>query len=477
MLKVLSLVTRHLSLIVTRHLSLIILPLIICFPSLSSCQSRNNPNLSEKRLRELMNDSSVFPRCEVRNMGNRPPSGVKYAEIRSVDPAAPPAIIDIAGNLKNEKLFKLSDIASSVRYIYLQQPPDTKYSDIYGIATDDKHIFINTLQGLFCYSAEGQYLYTVYKNQIEDNGLGQRLVVGSMWGKIDLLNGKLLCRFINWPSINEGVTDLRINVFDIGELDAQMLFSSQSIEYSIKPEYQVQVVDPKRRGNGGFMQCLFMDNQSFFNAGTLSSISLYGDTLCIFNDYDRPDRTVIPRVGESSEIYRINGRLMLQKGHNDTIFRIMPPNRFVPAYVMRWGEYKPDINQHAAGSDLEGKLVFSSLVETPGFIFIRYTEGRDFPGRRNQGKVKDHWAIYDKTAKTLAHYPTSERRNPRMENDLEPVGMPFWPQGLNHKDEMYMTFSKEQLKDYIAAGEYQNDKMQAVYDNMPDDGFCLMIVK
>ena len=110
-----------------------------------------------------------------------------------------------------------------------------------------------------------------------------------------------------------------------------------------------------------------------------------------------------------------------------------------------------------------------------------------------QGIVKFYWAIYDKTAKTLTHYLTSTTPAMRdvdtgrmklkvpiptlIENNIESVGMPFWPEGVNHKDEMYMIFSKERIADYIASGKYRSDKLQAISDNMPDDGFCIMIVK
>jgi hypothetical protein len=160
---------------------------------------------------------------------------------------------------------------------------------------------------------------------------------------------------------------------------------------------------------------------------------------------------------------------------------------------MQWGEYKPDINQHVAGSALEGKFVLGRWIETQRFIFIEYTEGRNYPARRSQGKVNFHWAIYDKTAKTLTHHlisPLPAMREvsagirtilvplPAMfENDIEPVGMPFWPTGVNHKNEMYMTFSKKEIKSYMDTGKFQNDKLQAIHDNMPDDGFCIMLVK
>ena len=467
----------------------IILSLMACQALLVSCGNRN-PNLSEKQLQELMNDSIQKVAAILSDTGYVPPAGARHTEIRSVDLADPPAIIDIAGNLENKKEFKLSDFASSVRYIYLQQPPDTKSTSISDVASDDKHIFVNTSEGLFCYSDEGQYLYTVCVNELETSSLGARVVRG-IYGNIDLLNGSLMYRSLHWPSLDEGITDMQLNVCDVNELDARMLFNIQSRELknsNLQPKYQRRV-DPKN--SAGTTRFLLMDDLSLFNSNSLTGVAIYGDTLCQFNDYDQP--TTIVRVSVRPQIYRMDGHVMLRQGYNDTVFRVMPPNRLTPAYVMQWGEYKPDINQYAAGSDLEEKLVLQEWIETPRHIFIEYTEGRSYPARWRQGKVKFHWAIYDKTAKTLTHHlvspiPAMREANvgtmtspvplPAMfENDIEPVGMPFWPKGVNHKDEMYMTFSREQIKSYIATGKFQNDKLQAIFDNMPDDGFYLMMVK
>ena len=176
-----------------------------------------------------------------------------------------------------------------------------------------------------------------------------------------------------------------------------------------------------------------------------------------------------------SHIYRINNQITVKMAHNDTLFRVIPPNRLQPAYVMNWGNYKPDINAHVAGSDLEGKFVFGSLVETPRFIFIHYTEGRDFPNNRNRGNVKDHWAIYDKRARTLTHHVTSDTRA-LFENDIEPLGMPFYPEGINHGGEMYMVFTKETIKRIIDSGTNRNIKLRTVYENLNDGEVCIMIV-
>ena len=417
-----------------------------------------------------------------------PQAGVKYSEIRAIDPTAPPVVIDIAGNLENKKAFKLSDIASSVRYIILQQPPDTKFTSISDMVSDDEHIFINSLEGLFCYSTEGQYLYTVCANQLESIdfwGSGKTsgtCVVSGVFNNIDLLNGRLIYRTRHFPSLEEGDPDLRLNVFDIKELDAQMRFNSNINElknFNPQPKYQRRL-NPKK-DIGLLSQFLLMDDLSLFFSNSLTSVAIYGDTLCKFNNYAQPVIDAIGArrgvyVGVPSNSYRINGEIMLLLGHNDTVFRVTPPNRLTPAYVMNWGKFRPDISEHVAGSALDGKFVFSNLFETSRFIFIHYTEGRDYPARRKEGKVKDHWAIFNKTAKTLTHHLPSDEFI-MFENNLEPVGIPFWLKGVNHKDEMYMTFSKKRIEDYIATGRYQNDKLQAIYDRMPDDAICIMIVK
>ena len=462
------------------HNYLILLLLLSAFPVLFSCNTQN-PNLSESKLQELMDEIIAEKEAFVLpDTTYVPPDGIRYREVRAIDTANPPAIIDIVGNLNNKKLFKLSDFASSTQYIFMQSPPDMEITTIKNIVSDDEHIFVNTIQGLFCYSAEGQYLYAVHINQLVPSLLstGFRIVKGVL-NNIDLYNGTLIFRTKRWPSLEERLTDVRLNVFDVKDLTAQMLFNTQSGEFNPEPQPKYQRQLSLTRDIGAFSNFFLLNAHSLFISTSFTNIALYGDTICRFNNYNRP----VLRAGAGTmvvmppSVYRIDGQLMLRKIHNDTVFRVIPPNRLVPSYILQWGEYRPDMDLWLAGSDLEGKLVIGSWVETLRFIFIRYTEGRSYPERRDEGKVKDHWAIYDKAAKTLTHHITSAQRYVLFENDIDPVGMPFYPTGLNHRNEMYRLFSKEQVKNYIATGNYQNDKLQAIHDNMPDGSFCLMIVK
>ena len=441
--------------------------------ALFSCDNQRNPNLSKKKLLALLNETTqkseeisanTFP-----DTSYVPPAGAKYTEIRSIDPATPPVIIDIAGNLKNKKIFKLSDVASSVRNIRLQSPPDTKITSIRNVVSDDEHIFINAQEGLFCYSAEGQYLYTVVENQFEKSAHGIFLGGGNtnFFSNIDLFHGKLAAQIMD-----KGFT---LSFFDAKEMDAQMFLNDQSNELKtigIKPQYQRLL---GRNGTMGQDQYLFLDEQSIFNTN-LSIISINGDTICKFKNYEQlAVNGILKGMGVGSRvptnIYRIHGQMMLQIDYNDTVFRVTPPNRLTPAYVMNWGVYKSEINERFnRNNKMEGKFALRKWVETSQFIFIHFIEGRE------PEIVKDYWAIYNKTTKTLTCYATSDK-HALLENNIEPVGMPFWPEGVNHKNEMYMVFYKKRIKNIIEKGTNINVKLQDIYENMPDDAVFMMVVK
>ena len=479
-----------------RFFSLFILTSIAaCHLSLFSCNSSDNPNLPKRKLLALLNAITL------KTAEPTPPTaGVQKNEIEAVDSYAPPVVIDIAGNLNNKKAFKLSDIASSVRYVILKSPPDIKisflttYGDFsYSIASDDTNIFLNTMQGLFCYSAEGQYLYTVVKKDYEGSGdfWTSRVKINDIIGSIDFYNGKLVTQFF------ESGRGFHLSFYDVKEMNAQMLLNRQSNELrniGVQPQYKRLLGVATPLGTYGYIsyenwrfmrgQHLMIDDNSIFNIdyyNSLATISTKGDTLGKINNYVKSviDSIRVTHedgtyINNQSIMYRINGQVMLRK-YNDTVFRVTPPNRLTPAYVMNWGKYKSDIREHVAKSDLEGKFVLDNWVETPRFILIHYTEGRDSPIRRDQGKVKDHWAIYNKSAKTLTHHVTSDARA-LIENDVEPLGMPFWAEGINHKGEMYMVFSKETLKNVIEKGLNRNSRLKTIYDNMKDGEVCIMIV-
>ena len=63
-----------------------------------------------------------------------------------------------------------------------------------------------------------------------------------------------------------------------------------------------------------------------------------------------------------------------------------------------------------------------------------------------------------------------------LENDLESVGMPFWPKRVNYKDEMYMTFSKQQINSYLSTGRVRSENLKDVFfANVRDKGYICIV--
>ena len=94
--------------------------------------------------------------------------------MRAVDPQRPPIKIDIMGTLNNTRKLKLSDVASSIRYVKLQTPPDTLLLyDLFfyrpdldsKVRSDGEQIIFEGLFGLTRFNMQGEYQETIWKNK------------------------------------------------------------------------------------------------------------------------------------------------------------------------------------------------------------------------------------------------------------------------------------------------------------------------
>ena len=112
---------------------------------------------------------------------------LRKKEIRSADPLNPPIRIDIPGTQNNIRKFKLSDIASSVRYVKLQTPPDTLllYDHFFYrpdlesiIRSDGEQIIFQGLFGLTRFNMQGEYQETIWKNETGIRFIGKGVMFG-----------------------------------------------------------------------------------------------------------------------------------------------------------------------------------------------------------------------------------------------------------------------------------------------------------
>ena len=100
--------------------------------------------------------------------------------------------------------------------------------------------------------------------------------------------------------------------------------------------------------------------------------------------------------------------LTIKQEYNDTVFRLIPPNRLLPVYIIDFGEFKVNyIDGLNPDFDLSGKFLLKSLHETNSYLFIRYTQHYDVPDIRKKNAVKFYYALFDKKDGKIYHQPGS----------------------------------------------------------------------
>ncbi len=149
---------------------------------------------------------------------------LRYKGDRSVDPLNPPLIIDLEANLDNIIEVKLSEVVSGIRYVVIEQPPDSGFvGDVrfdYYLA-DDYIIAVNSL-GILKYNQNGRFLSTVVKNNFTTDGfmisnfIGASYMQGggTYYNNIQIAGNKLFYTYEN----KNASQDYRLE-YDCSELD------------------------------------------------------------------------------------------------------------------------------------------------------------------------------------------------------------------------------------------------------------------
>jgi hypothetical protein len=402
-------------------------------------------------------------------------------EIRSVDPQSPPVKIDILGTINNTRNLKLSDVAFSIRYVKLQDPPDTLLLyDLFfyrtdldsKVRSDGDQIIFEGLFGLTRYNMQGEYEETIWKNKAGIRFYGS----GAMYGGKDFFgvpfhipvsfsNGNLYFTFHDGPTGNGQVmkykpgTDKKLTIQPQPEtpghsnIPGDTLFNKNQFSedrfsciYGIGPDSWAGVNNKWNAGRSGALLVTYNDK---------------GDTLCKFTDYERIDNFSFAQTRTAIELetYSYNGQVTLKQEYNDTVFRLIPPDRLLPAFIIDFGEYKFNAMDGLNGDyDLSKKYMINSLHETNNFLFIRYTQNYDCPNTRKKNVVKFYNALFDKKEGKLYHQPGSSLLPESLENDLD-GGMPFWPEFITPQGEMMKLVSGRVFKDFINSAEFKKSSV------------------
>jgi hypothetical protein len=402
-------------------------------------------------------------------------------EIRSVDKQRPLVKIDVIGTANDKREIKLSDIATSIRYIKLQTPTDTSllYDPFFNrenlmstVRTDGENIIFQGIFGLSRFNMNGDYIQTIWQNETGIRFFGNYVTYGrrDFYGvlpniPVSLLNGNIYYTFLDGPNGNEQV--IKYKPENSGNLTIQAkpeipgpgtilgdtLFNAQQ-NFSEGYNWNYGL------GNGTWAGI----NQKW-NAGTsgflLVTYNEKGDTICKFADFDRIKNFSSNQYRTPVELasYYYKGQLTIKQEYNDTVFRLISPDRLLPIYLIDFGSFKVSYNDGLNPEiDLSNKFLLYSLYESDDFLFVRYTQNNSSINNIKKNAVKFYNAIFIKKEGKLIHLPEFSNTPRGLINDLD-GGIPFWPDFITPQDEMIKLVSGKFLKDYINSSEFKKSEI------------------
>ena len=109
--------------------------------------------------------------------------------------------------------------------------------------------------------------------------------------------------------------------------------------------------------------------QNTFNSAESGSVITVfnnnGDTLCQFSSANRIKNRTNPQVSDNKPFnWYYKNRLTFLEQYSDTIFRIIPPNRMFPVYLLDFGNKKVSFEEGMdPRTDLSKKLLPYSVFQ------------------------------------------------------------------------------------------------------------------
>lgn len=470
-----------------------------------SCKPRNKLSTNEQKLaaqikteEQAKQDAEKATEENAISIPNSLPPGFRFQEDRKIDPNNPPEMIDIAGNLENKKEIKLSNIAKSIRYIRLAPPPDSVFiQSPLQVMFTKSNIIATSFLGTCIYSLSGEFKDIIGVNEF-DSPPGIRPPPLPK-------NDPFFSKYNNTPQQlknlrknnrgvkNKGIADIYENNFSGETIYFKYRDKAQKESFLMKYNVKDHAVSLLLPGSNEYKNQLIskgdkittLDEKSTFEYHILDKNSkigyqkkwnsarngimlllenMKGDTLCVFKEYDRIknyDASLVRSVEDGSK-YFYNNQFTYRSAFNDTVFRLILPNRLLPVYILNFGEHKltamEAINPRY---DLKNKFLIDSWAETPGYIFIRYTKDRSTIISRVNETVSYYYTVYDKNFKQIFHLPVEPLNYVyEIENDID-GGLPVWPELTTQDGRIYKTLEGWEIKKHVKSEKFQRSEIPA----------------
>ncbi len=470
-------------------------------------QLAHEQSLREEREKQLMDSIAKLPK------------GFRFKEELGINPEKPPIVIDIAGSFQNRKEFKLSELVKEIEYIPLEDIPETSYTESagYSVTLTENNILIESLYGLFLLNKDGSFKEVVCRNEGErietfrknviKGGKGEKatdFLKGIYLGKVWTIENKLFYRYVDNQSKKHFLMS-----FDMASSNNGVPLPSNSEDYQVTGKGEILTslgVEKDER----FSEYIPTSKESFVgvnrkinsskNGKLMVSFLNKGDTLSLFSDYETISNYAHSLIrGNFPQIsYQYGRTLTFLNAFNDTVFRVVPPNRLLPAYVLNMGDFKIETQEgFTPGYNISSKLYVSELIETRTHIFLKIIQNYDCIENRKNKSVDIFHAIYEKAKGQLSFLPLNSKgyygsvngkedfyRPQGIVNDID-GGFLFLPKTVSPANEMYEMVSGRELKEHMQSEAFVNsdapqnkkDKLIHLADAIEANQLVLIVYK
>ena len=498
-----------------KNLSSLLLLLLILSPTLSCHHNRLKTN--EKELakeiiiqeKEKEDADKTASEKLLADTLNRLPSGFRFKEDRSVDHAHPPITIDISGSLNNIKDYKLSDVASEIRYVRMETAPDSTFPRVmkFKYYLFSNYIIATNPGGILLYTIDGRFISTIVKNKstgitVDSDRMrvmGVNTFIGggtSVWTNGD----SLFYAYRNSISGQEYLMKYDLSNKQIGSSkhyepeNPDQIIGLGEIALDLNPSKKRAIwkykISPELVSWGFHTDYIYQSVGTFFlNKNTFAKELERTDKIAIINNHGDTLTTFSGFEYGLNLSFQNQGKQFLWNGRNDTIFQVIAANRIAPAYIFKLGQYKAMSQEGNMNPDFTGKIIPRGWAETKNFIFLVFDkDGFDSQNSRKHKKVKILHALFSKQNRQLFIVKGDPfNYSPEiLENNLD-GGVPVWPLSymIGNDGEILISVKGKELKDRVTSEEFKlsgaseakKNELVKLAGSVSDKEDILMIVK
>jgi hypothetical protein len=316
---------------------------------------------------------------------------------------------------------KVSDIASDIEYIPLQQSTCTQIYTIDKIVARENKIYINLVGNILCFNNQGHFLYKLYGNSKEQ----EKNVVAIYDFDIDtadttliVLYGNKILQFQNTGSGFNYLYTIRLGRFSPDKLNF------------VPGTNKILLTSIRRKGYEPSLNVLIN-----INCNTLSYKPSY------FNRFNPVEN----RIWDNIIHYKFDDKLYFRERFNDTVYSIdNESNNFKPVLILN--SHLPSTNSKNINDPEHFRILPNviNIFEVPRYLYYAFNFGNH-----------DYRVFYDKNENRKYEIDTE---NGVLKDDI--AGGPDFDPMFCSEGKIYSCIKARELKDYAENEVFNRAQVQ-----------------